>query len=182
LAPQHFLAWVERQAQNMRRYLQLSSTAILDPFALAQAMKVKILSPLEIPGIPEPIKCQLLAEDTQSWSAGCLRLPNGFVIIVYNPNHAPTRQRATIMEELADVHLRHKGSQLVNQGNGSAFRSYKKAEETEAYWVGAAALLPRTVLQNAKDNTIPRQILAKQRGVSVDLVIFRERLTKIKLV
>ena len=180
MAAKEFIAWVERKAYNIRQILRLPPLAVLDPILLAKNLTVSVLSPYQIPGVPQQVIDQLLTIDRDSWSAGCLRTPNGLILLVYNPTHPPTRQRATVMEELAHVFLKHKGSKFIGE-SGTIFRSYNKTEETQAYWVGAAALLPRTVLQYAQDHNVTKDELAKERGVSTHLVGFRENITKIKL-
>jgi Zn-dependent peptidase ImmA (M78 family) len=165
----------------MRRTVQLSPLTALDALLLAQDMGVKVLTPQDVAHLPGEILAQLLRGDSDGWSAGCLRLPDGKAVIICNPNHALTRRRATIMEELAHLHLRHKGSQLINERDGTSFRSYKKSEETAAYWVGAAALLPKVAIQRAKREGVSKSLLAAQFGVSQDLVEFRQRVTKVRL-
>ena len=114
-----------------------------------------------------------------AWSAGSLKLPNGGVRIVLNPNHPRTRKCATLMEELSHVHLGHTPTQLILIDGGPAIRTFKKSYETEAYWVGSAALLPRPVLEFARAKQTVKADLAEQYGVSRALVTFRERVTGI---
>ena len=144
-------------------------------------MKVHVMSLRDIPQIPESVLTRLLIIDRHAWSAGCLPIPNGPVIVVYNPTHALTRQKATIMEELAHVHLKHKGSKLASGDGCLSFRSYNKSEETQAYAVGAAALLPVEVLKKAQEGGTSRELIASERVVSSELVKFRENITGVKL-
>lgn len=181
MASKPALDWVEKKAQLMRKHLDLSPLAILDPVALARKMGIMILSPLQIPALPTNVRSQLLVLGSSSWSAGCMLLPNGKPVIVFNPTHAPTRQKATLMEELSHVFLHHKGSELQQTSTGSVFRSYNKEEEDQAYWVGAAALLPRAVLVNAKEKNMSRSELAHLHGVSQDLVRFRGNILHLQL-
>jgi hypothetical protein len=85
------------------------------------------------------------------------------------------------MEELSHIYLKHTPTQLIIFDGGPAFRSFKKGQETEAYWVGAAALLPRNVLEFARANRIDRSSLAPRYGVSEALVKFREKVTSVAL-
>lgn len=86
------------------------------------------------------------------------------------------------MEELSHLHLKHKGSKLakMDSGNGG-FRSYNKSEESQAYFVGAAALLPVDVLKKARVEQTSRYEVARKCIVSEDLVLFREKITGVKL-
>jgi hypothetical protein len=181
VAAKHFLGWVERQAQTLRRRLALAPLARLDPFALAINMGAIVMSPTEIPGLDANCLDQLLVSDSDGWSAGSIKLPNGEVKIVLNPNHPATRKCATLMEELSHIHLGHTPTQLVLIDGLPPFRSFKKSYETEAYWVGAAALLPRPVLEFARAKRTDRDLLATQYGVSGALVTFRERVTSIAI-
>lgn len=139
------------------------------------------MSPSEIPGLDASCLDQLLISDSDAWSAGSLRLPTGDVRIVLNPNHPDTRKSATLMEELSHIHLGHTPTQLILIDGGPAIRTFKKSYETEAYWVGSAALLPRPVLDFARVKRTTRDALAEQYGVSRALVTFRERVTGIKI-
>jgi Zn-dependent peptidase ImmA (M78 family) len=144
-------------------------------------MKVKVLTPLEVNGLSAEDIHQLLVADPRSWSAGSIRLPGGQIAVILNPTHADTRRRATLMEELAHVHLGHKPSQLIVLDGLTSVRSFNKSQETAAYWVGAAALLPRDVLQRAHKDRIAKSTLARDQGVSTALVSFRENVTGIRL-
>ncbi|WP_449420518.1 ImmA/IrrE family metallo-endopeptidase [Phormidium nigroviride] len=177
----HFLGWVERRGQELRCRLSLEPIAPLDPYKLAQAMGVIVISPLDISGLDPSILDQLLVQDSGSWSAGTITLTKGKILVVLNPKHAETRKRATLMEELAHVFLDHKASSLIVFKGITAMRSCKKSQETQAYGVGAAALVPVKLLQHAQSNLTTREKLAHYCGVSVDLVGFREKVTGVKL-
>lgn len=84
------------------------------------------------------------------------------------------------MEELSHIYLKHPPSKLQTR-DGFVERSYKKTYETQAYWVGAAALLPLAVMINAKRNETSRYNLASSYGVSTGLVKFRENVTGTRL-
>ena len=165
----------------MRSHLSLAPLAPLDPFELAKSMRVKIFRPLEIPGLHSACLEQLLVKASDAWSAGSLKLPSNDVAVVLNPNHPKTRERATLMEELSHIHLGHTPTQLIIIEGGPVFRTFKKSQETEAYWVGAAALVPKAALERAKRNDAERQVVATFYGVSRDLVRFRENVTGLRL-
>jgi hypothetical protein len=84
------------------------------------------------------------------------------------------------MEELAHVFLDHSPSQLIKV-NGLAMRSFNRSNETQAQWVGWAALVPLVVLEHAQSNARGRRDVARDCGVSQQLVIFREKVTGIRL-
>jgi hypothetical protein len=181
VATEHFLRWVEGKAQALRKLLFLAPMAPLDPFELANKLSAKVVSPSDIPGLNSGCLHQLLMVDSDAWSAGSIHIPNGGVMVVLNPTHPQTRKRATLMEELSHLHLGHTPSKLIVVNGYLAFRSFKKSHETEAYWVGAAALVPRAALERARHNRSERRILASYFGVSRQLVSFRENVTGIRL-
>jgi IrrE N-terminal-like domain len=180
LATKHFLGWVERRAMCMRAKLSLSPRAPLNPYTLATVMEAIILTPTEIDGLSAEDHRQLVIADAKSWSAGSIHLPQGGVAILLNPTHSETRKNATLMEELSHIYLAHVPSQLIIV-NGMAVRSFKKTQETQAYWVGSAALIPLVVLQEAQLNQLSRMEIAHNCKVSQALVAFRENVTGIRL-
>lgn len=180
LSKQDFIDWVERKGKMLRRIVALSPTDVLDPFKLANTMGIEIFTPCDIVGFSEKSIDLLEGPEGDAWSAGAMWTPVG-IAVVMNPSHALTRQRATLMEELAHIHLNHKMSQLTINENGVAMRSYIKKYETEAYWVGAAALLPREVMLLGKNNRMSSRMVARQYVVSDKLVKFRENVTRVHL-
>jgi IrrE N-terminal-like domain len=180
LAKAHFIMWVERQGQTLRGRLKLASRDPLDPFKLAGLMQAQIYSPYDVLNLPSADLDQLLTVDSQSWSAGSVRLPDGEVAIILNPVHADTRKRASLMEELSHIYLHHKPSQIIINDH-LAIRTFNKTQETQAYWVGAAALVPKAALEHARSRLIAKETLANDLGVSLSLVGFRENVTGVKL-
>jgi len=84
------------------------------------------------------------------------------------------------MEELVHIKLKHKPTKLVSV-NGVTMRNWNQSQETEAYWIGAAALLPRCVIKGAKTLGWTAEKVANDHGVSLKLVEFREKVLHIKL-
>jgi hypothetical protein len=181
LAKQDFIDWVERQGQSLRQKLALPPTQTLDPYKLAGVMKVQIFTPYDVMGFSAEYLDQLLGTSSDSWSAGAFWTPDGRAFVVMNSNHAQTRRHATLMEELSHIHLKHKFSKLIVSENGIAMRDYSKSKETEAYWVGSAALVPKAVLLSAQNSGLGRNMVASNCGVSGDLVKLRENVTGIRL-
>ena len=110
-----------------------------------------------------------------------MHLPGQKAVVILNPTHADTRKRASLMEEIAHVYLGHKPSSLIVIKGKTAMRSYKRFQETEAYWTGAAALVPLALMKQSQSAGIQREALAQYCGVSVDLIKFREKITTTKL-
>ena len=152
----------------------------MNPELLAEKMDVGLHTPNDVKQLPRDMLTNLLEEDSENWSAGTMILDSGKSFIIYNPNHSETRKRATLMEELTHLHLEHQPSEFVRY-DGFAFRTHIKKVETEAYWVGSAALVPRHVLEVSVKKNIARGYVAEKFLVSVPLVRFRENVTGIKL-
>jgi transcriptional regulator with XRE-family HTH domain len=176
-----FQRWIEGQARAIRKLGTVPTFGRLDPFELAKKMDVRVILPQQIANFPKEKAEQLLLRDPDAWSAGTLRLEGKMHLVVMNPTHKETRQRASLMEELSHILLDHKPSQLVRGGDGLAFRTWNRTQETHAYWVGAAALLPEWVLKGAKTLGWSLERTAQEHGVSVDLVKFREKVSGIRL-
>ena len=171
MAKDYFIKWIEGQGIGLRKHLYLSPYCVLDPFKLAESMGVHVLS-ADDSTIPNDIQTQLLINDPKCWDAGCISLPENKALILYNPTKAPTRIRATIMEELSHLHLKHKGS-ILSSCDGICYRSYKQSHEKQAYAVGAAALLPQSLLVKAKKDGKTKRVIASECGVSPSLVSYR---------
>lgn len=177
----NFLVWVERRANKLRCLAGLNATEPLDPYKLAPILGLELLTPFQVQGMNSDCLDQLLIKDSSSWSAGTLHLPGQKAVVILNPTHADTRKRATLMEEIAHVYLGHKPSSLFVIKGITTMRSYKKSQETQAYWTGAAALVPLVLMKQSQSAGIQREALAQYCGVSVDLIKFRETVTKTRL-
>ncbi len=180
MANKHFIDWVERKGMKLRNWLNLNRYDPMNPKELAKKMEVDLFTPEDIIGLPNEIVSNLLDDDSESWSAGTMISPNGKPFIIYNPKHSEERKRATLMEELAHLYLKHKPSEFISF-NGIAFRTHKQTVETEAYWVGSSALVPRHVLEISVEKNISRDYVAEKFLVSSALVKFRENVTGLKL-
>lgn len=181
MARKDFIDWVERQGLRLRKRLSLSTYDPMEPERLAQRMKVPLFTPDDVVSLPEEIRVSLLTSAKHDWSAGTMIGPDGAPFIIYNPTHSKTRLRATLMEELVHLDLNHKPSEFI-QFNGVAFRTHRQTVETQAYWVGSAALVPRHVLQISVEKKIRREYVAEKFFVSTELVKFREKVTGLRLV
>jgi Zn-dependent peptidase ImmA (M78 family) len=100
---------------------------------------------------------------------------------VMNPTHTAARQRVSLMEELAHLHLGHTPSQLMTFSGATSTRSYNKTNETQAYWVAAASLLPRRALKGAVTLRLKKAEVAERYGVSEELIRFREQVLGIRI-
>ena len=180
MAREHFLNWVEGKAEGLRSSCGVSTFGCLDPFELARVLNVELFMPADIYALDRDALHQLTVIDAGAWSAGMLHGPHGRKLIILNPTHNPKRQRASLMEELAHLSLNHQPSRLMSY-DGVIVRTWNKTQETQAYWVGAAALLPRRVMRGAVTLGLDATAVADEHMVSHDLVHFREKVLGIRL-
>ena len=180
MAQKHFIDWVERNGLRLRNRLNLSKYDPMNPESLAKKMGVDLFTPKDVSALPNEILVNLLEEANENWSAGTMISHSGRPFVIYNPNHSEERKRATLMEELAHLDLKHKPSEFI-RFNGIAFRTHKQTIETQAYWVGSASLIPKHVLEVSVEKNISREYIAEKFLVSTALVKFRENVTGLKL-
>jgi hypothetical protein len=179
MATQHFLNWVEGRAERLRARCGLSPFAQLNPFRLAATMDVPVLYPREIEGVDGDVIDHVLNTGGREWDAATVPVAGVGHVIVMNPGPCSERQRASLMEELAHIDLGHKPGGFRTVGR-LVLREWKQSHETEAYWVGAAALVPRRLVKGAITRGITVAAVAKECGVSQALVGFRERVLGVK--
>ncbi|HZS44702.1 MAG TPA: ImmA/IrrE family metallo-endopeptidase [Blastocatellia bacterium] len=163
----------------IRRFAGARLDRPVNPFELAKHVKILVVDIDKIKGLPEHTRRQLLKSDRGSWSAGTTKpLPNGWRLVILNPTHGKERSAATLMEEICHVWLGHTPGKLHSMDeNGLRARDYNESDERAAYGVGAAVLVPYSVLRLAVENGVPAEEIAKRYGVSRDLVEFRIKVT-----
>jgi hypothetical protein len=167
----------ERVGLNIRDFAAVSLEEALDPFSLAGYVKIQVVVPKQIRYL-SPITLQKLTRAYgANWSAVTIELPHGERLCIMNPLHTAERMRATLMEEIAHVILGHKCTSILTAGDGLAFREYHAPNEQVAYGVGAAALVPYGALVASLQKGHPAEKIAKNFNVSVDLVIYRIKIT-----
>lgn len=176
----NYQRWIEGQANVLRGKCELGPFDRLDPFDLAERMQIEVIGPHAIAGVDPDALAQLLDGGARNWSGGALRLPDGRHWVILNPTHDERRQRPTLMEEIVHVHLNHAPTELRLTGEVVA-RSYKKSVEQQAYFIGAAALLPQRVIKGACTRGMTIEELAEEQFVSRPLVRFRINLLGIQL-
>ena len=81
------------------------------------------------------------------------------------------------MEELCHIVLGHTADRLAVTGEGGKNRDYDREREREAYGVGAAVLLPYVALRRRLERGVEASFIAREFGVSVDLVKYRAKIT-----
>ncbi len=172
--PHPYGLWIESQAQALRSLLKLTALAALNPYRLAAAMGVRVITTQEVEEFEHRIGME------EEWSGIAQQLSHGEYLVILNPFQAETRKRATLMEELSHIYLKHPPSQIVVQG-GKGKRTYEEGKEKQAFGVGAAALVPLSLLELAVDMRMTPKRLARYCRVSEDLVKYRAQVNRITL-
>lgn len=115
----------------------------------------------------------------RAWSGMGIPLPTGGTMVVFNDSHPPARVRSTLMEEFFHLRLGHPATVIRLYAGDNRHRTHDPALEGEAYGSGAAALVPYKALRaNLAAGESVRRI-AQLFEVSVELVIFRAKVTKL---
>ncbi|MBI1766893.1 MAG: ImmA/IrrE family metallo-endopeptidase [Bacteroidetes bacterium] len=102
---------------------------------------------------------------------------DGSVLIVLNATQAPNRLVATLMEEICHVLLGHRRNRISSDIAGA--REYDLKIESEAYGVGAAALVPYHGLRLMLTQGFTLAAIARHFGVSESLAEYRVRLINV---
>ena len=127
----------------MRSLVGLSAHSPLPARRLAKAMRIPVLGPRDIPGIPEALATQLLFDFEKRWSGVTIPV-EGKTLIIHNTNHLPERQESDIMHEFAHVLCAHKPARIDPPGKFPwASRSYDPEQEKQAVWLGGCLQIPR---------------------------------------
>ncbi len=176
--PQYILKHhIEREAQAFRCYLGLDADAPVDAVQIAEWLGIDVRYPGDLRYLSHEAHDALIGEHRSQWSGITYHLPGGIIVAVLNPQHSQSRQQATLMEEVAHVHLGHAPSALkIEPQTGSMTRTYDKRCEQEAYWFGSAVLVPKSGLRQLYGLGYTPAAAAAHFGVSDALVTFRTNL------
>lgn len=168
--------WCENEGVRWRRELKLYTYDPLPARLLMQRLKIRAVSPKEIPGIDEATLQCLLAEDA-GWSALTLPLGEGKHLIIYNPTHAEARYESNIMHELAHLLLSHQPIHFRQLSGGLFVREYRGADEEAAKYLGGCLQIPGRGLDWAFQRGMNLQEIAEHFGASLQMVRYRCNMT-----
>jgi transcriptional regulator with XRE-family HTH domain len=164
-------------AEQFRTATKTDVDQALDPFRLS----IKGVSHMfldHVPGIRDGSLDFLTTTAGSFWSAITIPLTadESEWLIILNPTHSIQRQRATLMEEVCHILLGHNLTK-ISHIEGQSFRNYDKEQESDAYALGAAILVPRKPLvERVKKGQFAEEIAA-HFGVSKELVEYRIKVT-----
>jgi len=171
----------ELKAIALRDFARVRPDVSLNPFELAQFANLMVVEFEQLRGLSERAREHLLGPASESWSGGACSLPDGMKLVILNPNHGPARTKATLMEEICHVFLAHQPNRLsvvTKDEKGKVMnRDYRRADEEEAYGVGAAALVPYAALKRLLLQGKAVRDIASHFRVSRDLVEYRMKVT-----
>jgi Zn-dependent peptidase ImmA (M78 family) len=160
---------IERHAAAIRRKLGLDQLAPLDPLQLTDALPAHVF-------YPEDFGDGRLARQLRQikWDGFAFCVDDGTLMIVLNSDRPKTRQTATLMEELSHHLLSHEPCRIAtNPETGFLERSYDRAQESEAYDLGAARLLPKERIQRDVAAHCSAAEIATVHKCSQELVVYR---------
>ena len=171
----------ELKALGLRDFARVRIDQPLNPFELARFANLLVVRFDEVAGLSENARAHLLGAASENWSGGAVTLPNGMKLVILNPTHGRSRTNATLMEEICHVFLGHQPNRLsvvTKDERGKVMnRDYRKADEEEAYGVGAAALVPYGSLKKLLLQGKTSSEIALHFRVSTELVEYRMKVT-----
>ncbi|MFV0387945.1 MAG: ImmA/IrrE family metallo-endopeptidase [Pyrinomonadaceae bacterium] len=171
-------------ALGLREFAGLKSDERrLEPETLARFAGLLVVSFEQIaPSLSSEARERLTGAGKNDWSGGACSqvLPNGKKLIILNPQHSKTRQKATLMEEISHVFMGHKPSRLAvatkSKDGILRARDYHAEIEEEAYTIGTAALVPYSALLRFVQVGRTAGEIARHFDVSRALVEFRMKI------
>jgi Zn-dependent peptidase ImmA (M78 family) len=168
-----FKSWCEETALKVRQHQNLATIAPLSPFALARELQVPVVQPADLKHLAEDVRRRLLRQHSDCWSA--ITIPDKErPLIVYNPSHSAARQNSDLMHELAHILLAHKPTVVfIDPNTDLSLRTFDKAQEEEADWLGGCLLLPREVLLHVKGTHLSDEAACRHYGVSAKMLSYR---------
>ena len=135
----------EPVATEVRRLAHVRDGDPVDTEALAKMVGLCLVDAnLALEDFSPADRHHLLVTAADRWSGGVLPecLPDGTRICILNPTHPVRRNRITLMEEIVHIYRKHVPTGFRDVMPGLRVRDYDASQETEAYGVGAAVLLP----------------------------------------
>ncbi len=164
---------MERLARTIREQLGLDQFAVVDPWHLADAVPAHPFYPEDV--LLDEERCAALRQ--VGWDGFAFTYPDEVTLMVLlNSGRAESRQAATLMEELCHQLLDHEPTILVTDPvTGLLKRSFNRAQEDEAYDLGATILMPKELVQREVKVGRSAAEIAVERRCSRQLVEYRIR-------
>lgn len=170
-----FKAEAERKAIFYRQLLSLKEHDPLPSRQLADHLKIRLLTPKDIPHITDEILKVLLVTGKDNWSAA-IYVKDDQHFIIHNPTHSAFRQESDIMHEIAHLLCGHELKDLETAMMGCLLplRKYDQEQEDEAEWLGSCLQLPHKALfYYYKIKKMKEQDISKLFNASAQMVRYR---------
>lgn len=171
-----FKTWCERYAAEKRSELGLKPSDPLDPFKLAESLRIRVWTPHDVSGLGQSTIATLLRNDGKTpscWSAVTLVVGRR-VVVILNSSHSGPRQASDLTHELAHRIRGHEAQDVEVSVEGlMLLKSYDKLQEEEADWLSGCLLLPREALIAIKKRKLQLAEAASTFGVSQRMLNYR---------
>lgn len=164
---------IERTAAGIRQRVGLDQLTVLDPDLLIDDLGVEVFHLHDL--IPNNELALRRARRIDFDGAASSHPASGEPLIIINCGKPLRRRMATLLEELSHLLLNHKPCRIDRDPElGIVRRSFDRAQENEAYDLGAALLLPKERVQlDIKDRRLLVGAIADAHGCSEQLVAYR---------
>lgn len=172
-----FKSQCERRSTEIRKQLNIATTAPLKAAALADYIGVTIWSLDDIKELDEADYKQLAIHDPDTWSAFTLQIENEH-LIVFNSSQGAERVNSVCMHELSHILLGHRlhDAHLSDRGH-LVPGNFSKDQEDEADWLAGTLLLPRPALIDIRSRGLTDYQVKDEYLVSFAMIKWRFRMT-----
>jgi transcriptional regulator with XRE-family HTH domain len=164
---------MEALAHAFRRDLGLQEEQPIDPMKI-EIQDVMVLSIKKIPGLDPKITAHLKGPNADQWSAMSVPVDEDRDkwVIVRNERHPVVRQRVSLLEEFWHILLGHQLTKVAKVADAYG-RTFDEHEEHDAFYLAAATLLPKGVINKALKEGKDVAQVADDYGTSPELVEYR---------
>lgn len=136
----------ERAALEVRAALKLSPHDRLPARKLANLLKINVITPDRLTGMPPQMLQELTVDGRNRWSAALVKGPPTHKhLLIHNPTHSLLRQESDIFHEISHHICKHEPDGIFHVG-GLVIREYSKEKENQAEFLGYALHLSRDAL------------------------------------
>jgi Zn-dependent peptidase ImmA (M78 family) len=147
----------------------LARYAPFDPFAYAELLGIRCVSVSSLPGCSEGTLDFIAGAGREYFSAVTVYRGTR-IIIVYNDNNTPARQKSDVAHELAHIILKHKPLPIFADGG---CRAWDKVQEEEAAWLSGVLLVPSDIALAIARKGMPVKEAALFYGVSTKMMQYK---------
>jgi transcriptional regulator with XRE-family HTH domain/Zn-dependent peptidase ImmA (M78 family) len=164
---------MEEMADRFRKDLGIDQNDRLEALRV-QISGVQVKCPADLVYVEQEVIEYLTGAAKREWSAMSVPLDyeNDQWVIFRNNLHSEQRQAVTYLEECWHILLGHKLTKITKVPGGYG-RSYESEEEDQAYYLAAASLLPKLLVEAVANGNNTAIETAAKYGVSLQLLEYR---------